>query len=361
MTSAALKVAYDAGPLLHPATGVGRYTAELAIALEALGVEVKRYAFALRGAPPHGVARMRIPGRAARAAWMHLDRPAVQRLTGDVSVVHGTNFVLPALGGAPGVVTVHDLSFLRGDVYPGGEGLREAVPWSLGRASQVIVPTRAIAAELQERYRTPEERIWVTGEGVSERFFGATPLSETALGRMGIPGPFALAVGTLEPRKNLARLIEAWKLASPSLPGWRLVLAGPTGWGPELPETAGVMPIGRVADEMLPGLMAAAGIFCYPSLYEGFGLPPLEAMATKTAVLAGRYSAADEVLDEGALLVSPLDTDALAAGLVTLSNPAEARALSFAGRAQAARFTWQGAARRTLEAYRAAVEDEVSL
>ncbi|MGI8408164.1 MAG: glycosyltransferase family 4 protein [Actinomycetota bacterium] len=356
MTTAALKVAYDAGPLLHPATGVGRYTAELAAALEVLGVEVKRYAFAFRGAPPHDVARMRVPGRVARAAWKRFDRPVVQRLTGGVSVVHGTNFVLPALGGAPGVVTVHDLSFLRDDVYPGGEGLREAVPWSLGRASQVIVPTQAIRVELQERYATPEERVCVTSEGVSERFFGATPLSEAALGGLGIPGPFALAVGTLEPRKNLARLIEAWQLASSSLSGWRLVLAGPTGWGPELPETAGVMPIGRVPDEMLPGLMAAAGIFCYPSLYEGFGLPPLEAMATKTAVLAGRYPAADEVLGEGALLVDPFDIDAMAAGLVRLSDPAEARALAFTGRAQAARFTWLDTARRTLGAYRAAIE-----
>lgn len=355
MTGAPLRVAYDAGPLLNPATGIGRYTAELAFALEALGVQVKRYAFALRGAPPEGVARMRIPGRAARMAWRRFDRPAVQRLTGDVEVVHGTNFVLPALGGAPAVVTVHDLSYLRDDVYPGGEFLRDAIPWSLRRAAGVIVPTQAIATELTERYGTDPERITVTHEGVSEHFFGASPLSDTALGRLGIPGPFALAVGTLEPRKNLARLIEAWKAAAPSLPGWSLVLAGPKGWGPELAETPGVMPIGRVPEEMLPGLMAAAGIFCYPSLYEGFGLPPLEAMATKTPVLAGRYPAAEEVLGEAAVLVDPLDVDALAEGLLRLSDPAEAGALGFAGRARAAGFDWLTTARRSLEAYQKAI------
>ena len=301
---------------------------------------------------------MRIPGRAARAAWVRFDRPTVQRLTGEVSVVHGTNFVLPALGGAPGVVTVHDLSFFRDDVYPGGEFLREAVPWSVRRAAKVIVPTQAIADELQERLGTREQKTVVTREGVSEHFFGATPLSETALGGLGIPGPFALAVGTLEPRKNLARLIQAWKIAAPVLDGWRLVLAGPRGWGPELPETPGVMPIGRVPDEMLPGLMAAASIFCYPSLYEGFGLPPLEAMATKTPVLAGRYSAAAEVLGEGALLVDPLDVEAMADGLARLADPEEARALAFAGRSQAAGFTWLDTARRTLGAYTAAVADQ---
>jgi glycosyltransferase involved in cell wall biosynthesis len=105
---------------------------------------------------------------------------------------------------------------------------------------------------------------------------------------------------------------------------------------------------------MLPGLMAAAGIFCYPSLYEGFGLPPLEAMAAKAPVLAGDYSAAREVLGEGALLVDPLDVEAMADGLLHLADPEAARSLAFAGRAQAAGFTWLDTARRTLEAYRRA-------
>jgi glycosyltransferase involved in cell wall biosynthesis len=263
--------------------------------------------------------------------------------------------------GAPGVVTIHDLSFLRRDVYPGGEFLRDAVPMSLRRAAHVVVPSQAIANELTEQYGTPAASITVTHEGVSEHFFGASPLSDTALARLGIPGPYALAVGTLEPRKNLVRLLEAWNRAAPDLNGWRLVLAGPKGWGPDLPETPGVMPLGRVDEAMLPGLMAAASIFCYPSLYEGFGLPPLEAMAAKTAVLAGRYSAAEEVLGDAAHLVDPLDIDDLAAGLVRLADPGESRALALAGRAQAAGFTWHRAARRTLEAYRKAAGNPAEL
>ena len=357
MTEPILKVAYDAGPTLDAPTGVGRYTAELAHALEARGVKLHRYAVALRGSAPDGVARMRLPGRAARRMWMKWDRPRIDPLMGDADLVHGTNFVLPPNGrGAPGVVTVHDLSFLRSDVFPGGEALRELVPWSVRRAAAVLTPTAAIADELFATYPVERQKVFVTHEGVAEVFFGATPLSDTALGKMGIPGPYAMAVGTLEPRKNLATLIEAWKRSGHEGEGWRLVLAGPKGWGPELPETSGVILTGWIGDETLPGLLAGASIFCYPSRYEGFGLPPLEAMAAGVPVLAGAYSAADEVLGDCALKVDPGDTDAMTEALRSLAgDEALRRSLAFAGRARAASFTWSGAAKATIEAYRGVI------
>lgn len=354
MTELLLRVAYDAGPLLDAPTGVGRYTAELAGALEARGVKLNRYAVALRGDPPAGVARMRLPGRAARRMWMRWNRPRIDSLMGDADLVHGTNFVLPPNGkGAPGVVTVHDLSFLRSDVFPGGEALRELVPWSVRRAAAVLTPTEAMAEELCGTYPVTRDKVFVTLEGVAEIFFGATPLSDTALGQMGIPGPYAMAVGTLEPRKNLAALLDAWRGAGLEADGWRLVLAGPKGWGPELPETPGVILTGWVGDETLPGLLAGASIFCYPSRYEGFGLPPLEAMAAGVPVLAGDYSAASEVLGDGALKVDPGDTDAMTGALRRLADDdALRRSLAFAGRARAASFSWSAAAKATIEAYR---------
>jgi glycosyltransferase involved in cell wall biosynthesis len=353
-----VRVAFDAGPLLDPPTGVGRYADELARALEAQDVELLRYAVALglrRGRSGHidGVSRWRVPARVAQALWRRFDAPAITRLTGPVDVVHGTNFVLPALGGTPGVVTVHDLSFLRSDVFPGGERLRALVPWSVRRAARVIVPTRAVAEEVSQELKVPQELITVTYEGVSPVFFGAAPLGETVLGRMGIPGPFAVAVGTIEPRKNLSTLLEAWRRARRELGGWRLVLAGPRGWGEELPETEGVMPIGWVGAETLPGLLAAAEVFCYPSVYEGFGLPPLEAMAAGTPALVGRYSAADEVFGEAAILVDPHDADGFAEGLVRLATNGSLRAsLQLAGRARASSYTWERTAKATLGAYR---------
>ena len=347
-----LKVGFDAGPLLDPPTGVGRYTDELARALEGRGVTLKRFAVSATGRKDPAIARWRVPARVARMAWRRFDRPSIRRLVGDVDLVHATNFVLPSLGRLPGVVTVHDLSFFRDDVWRGGEALRDLVPWSVKRAAKVLVPTAAIGAEVHERLAVSADRIVVTHEGVSPVFFGATPLSDTALGRMGIPGRFAVAVGTIEPRKNLARLLEAWDIVRRDLPDWTLVLAGPKGWGPELPESPGVILTGWVGDETLPGLLAAADLFCYPSLYEGFGLPPLEAMAAGTPALVGRYSAADEVLGDDAVLVDPLDVEDMAAGIARLASDEALRSrYSLGGRARAAGFTWERCAGATLEAY----------
>jgi glycosyltransferase involved in cell wall biosynthesis len=276
----------------------------------------------------------------------------VERLVGDVDVVHATNFVLPALRRTPGVVTVHDLSFYRDDTFPGGKRLRELVPWSVGRAARVLVPTAAIGEEVCGRFGLDRDRIAVTHEGVSPLFFGASPLSDEALARMGVRRPFALAAGTIEPRKNLALLLQAWARVRSELTDWTLAVAGPRGWGPQLPTTPGVVLVGWVGDETLPGLLAASEVFCYPSLYEGFGLPPLEAMAAGTAVVAGRYTAAEEVLGDAAVLVDPTDVDALAEAMVRVAtNGALRGALQVAGRAHATAYTWEGTAKATIAAY----------
>jgi glycosyltransferase involved in cell wall biosynthesis len=279
-------------------------------------------------------------------------------VVGEIDVVHATNFVLPALAGASGIVTVHDLSFERDDVFPGGKALRELVPWSLGRAAGVITPTHAVKEEVCARYDHPSERVFVTQEGVSELFFGATRLSDTVLARMGIPGRYVLAVGTIEPRKNLALLLQSWESARKSLDGWTLVLAGPDGWGPRLPKTEGVVLLGWTGDETLPGLMAAADVFCYPSLYEGFGLPPLEAMAAGTACIVGAYPAAEEVVGDAALIVDPRSADALTEGIVRLATDEPfRRSLAVRGRARASIYTWERTAQQTMQAYESVAEN----
>jgi glycosyltransferase involved in cell wall biosynthesis len=347
-----LRVAMDCAPLLDPPTGVGRYVRELGDSLEAQGVELVRYAVALRGDPALPLKRLRAPARLVQASWRRFGRPRIESLVGRVDIVHATNFVLPALDRTPGVVTVHDLSFLRDDTFPGGERLRYLVPWSLGRAALIITPTRYVAEEVMEHFEVTEDRLAITHEGVAPHLFGAGRLSELALGRMGIPGPFILALGTIEPRKNLPRLLEAWNAVRGELHEWRLVIAGPRGWGEALEDTEGVLLLGRVPEETLPGLLAAAEIFCYPSLYEGFGLPPLEAMAAGTPALVGAYGAATEVLGDAALLADPQSSDALAEGLRKLATDADARArLARRGRARAAAFTWERTGRETIAGY----------
>jgi glycosyltransferase involved in cell wall biosynthesis len=351
-----LRVAFDVGPTIDAKTGVGRYASELARALSMRGVELSPYAVALRGKTPEGAARWRMPARAVQSMWRKRNSPPIERLTGPVDVVHATNFVLPALREARGVVTVHDLSFLRDDAFPGGERLRELVPWSVERAARVIVPTQAVGDEVVDHLKIDPGRVVVTSEGVAPTFFGATPLADSVLDRMQIKRPYIVAAGTIEPRKNLPSLLQAWDQIADSLGDWMLVLAGPRGWGPDLPETPKVAMTGWIGDETLPGLLSAAEIFCYPSVYEGFGLPPLEAMATGTPVVAGSYPCAHEVLADAAEIVDSTDVDALAETLISLAqDPARRKSLGFAGKARASVFTWEKTASLTVGAYEAAL------
>ncbi len=352
-----MRVALDWGPLLDPPTGIGRYTTELARALEPRGVQVVRYAVAARGHVSEPIKRWRAPARAAQLLWQRWGGPAIEALVGDVDVVHATNYVLPPLAKARGVVTVHDLSFYRNDAWSGRPRLRSILPSSLDRASMVLAPSRAVADEIAERFTIEKDRLAVTYLGVAPHFFGATPLADTTLHGMGIHPPFAVAVGNIQPRKNLHRLLKAWALAADELDGWTLVLAGPRGWGRELPPTDNVVMPGWVADETLPGLLAAADIFCYPSLYEGFGLPPLEAMATGTAALVGAYPAARELLGDTAVLVEPEDIESIAEGLRCLARDRPLRRrLQVTGKSTASSYTWERTAAETVAAYRKALE-----
>ena len=348
-----LRVAIDHGPLLDPPTGVGRYTRELSRALVGSGIDVRPYAVALRGSGD-GIARWRAPARVVHEMWRRFDRPRIERLVGEVDVVHGTNFVLPA-SSAPGVVTIHDLSFLRDDAFAGASRWARLVPWSIDRATRVLTITEAMKKEIVDHYGVDPDKVVVTHLGVAPVFFGAAPLSDASLASLGISRPFVLAAGTLEPRKNLHRLLDAWRSLGSERAGWTLVLAGPSGWGPRLPATPDTVLTGWVGDETLPGLLAAAELFVFPSLYEGFGLPPLEAMATGTPCLAGDYSTAVELLGDSAAIVDARDTDALAARLgALLGDEAERRSLALAGKAKAAGFTWERTATATVAAYRAA-------
>lgn len=351
----ALRVGLDAGPLLDPPTGIGRYTRELWRGLEGVGAEVSPFAVSLRGRGDPNIKTRRVPARVMHELWRRTSKPGVDGLVGDVNVVHGTNFVLPPAS-APGVVTIHDVSYLRDDAFPGAAQWTRMVPWSLERAAGVITVSRAVADELIDLYGVDASLVDVTHEGVAPVFFGATPLGDGALARMGIARPFVLAAGTIEPRKNLPRLLEAWSSLGDARAGWTLVLAGPKGWGPGLPETDAVVPTGWVGDETLPGLLAAADLFVYPSLYEGFGLPPLEAMAAGTACVVGNYPAAAEVVADAALVVDALDVASIANGVAALLRDNQARrSYVVSGKARAAEFTWDRTAKATMAAYEKAI------
>jgi glycosyltransferase involved in cell wall biosynthesis len=255
------------------------------------------------------------------------------------------------------VVTVHDLGYLR---FPEAHTraqrlmLRLTTVWSARMADRVIAISAATRDDLIRLAQVPAEKISIVHHGVSPRFRLSnlqSPISNL---------PYFLYVGTIQPRKNLVRLIEAFaQFLRGSDRAYRLILAGKPGWlsepivrrAAELGLGDAVQFLGYVPDSELPALLGGATAFVFPSLYEGFGMPVLEAMAAGVPVLTSNTSALPEVAGDAALLVDPEDTQAIMAGLAQLANDAGLRErLRERGLAQSGRFTWERCAQETLAA-----------
>lgn len=356
-----MRIGIDATPLLGARSGVGRYVEHLIGALA--GDELVATAFTLRGAGalpailPAGVtARHRpVPARALQEAWARSEFPPVEWLTGRVEVFHATNFVLPPLRRAAGVVTIHDLTYLRFPETVSAASLRyrELVPRSLYRADVVCTPSEAVAAEVRAEYGTAE--VVVTPLGVDESWFGVTRPDAAWLAEHDLPERYLLFVGTLEPRKNLPTLLTAYRslrAEHPETPP--LVLIGARGWGPALstaglPQEAVVTP-GYLDQAVLQRAVAAADALVLPSRYEGFGIPPLEAFACGTPVIASDIPVLREVTGGLARLVPSDDPDAFAHALLTVTRHGAEQRI-----AHARRWTWERCAEATRAAYRRAV------
>ncbi|MFA5787688.1 MAG: glycosyltransferase family 1 protein, partial [Actinomycetota bacterium] len=305
--------------------------------------------------------RRRVPARAAHEIWQRLDCPPVEMLTGRLTLFHGTNFLAPPARAAT-VITVHDLTCTR---YP-----EQCTPWTrryaslvpdmARRAAAVLTPSAFVAEEVKDWLSLPDDRVVATPLGVDPSLFEVSPPAPRRLRELGVEGGYLLFAGTLEPRKNLSGLIAAYRLL-PGLLGQAppaLVLTGAAGWGADPLEGQAHLPgpvvrTGFVSDAELAELYAGASCFCFPSLYEGFGLPPLEAMAAGTPVVASTGGSLPEILGDAALLVPATETEALAEAIArVLTDGALAARLRGAGRERARQFTWQACAKRTAEVYR---------
>jgi len=273
---------------------------------------------------------------------------------------------LPVLCPVPGLTTVHDVCFR---THPEtftrrmGTYFRVFLPLATRRARLVLTVSEASARGLEELLGVPREKIRVVPNGIAADFKPVTDAGtlRQVRERYGLPKTFVLYVGTLEPRKNLIRLVQAcdrlWHAGRLDQP---LVLIGKRGWlADELfqfIEDAGcrdrvILP-GYVAREDLPAIYSAAAVCAYPSLCEGFGLPPLEAMACGTPVVASTATSLPEVLGDAASLVDPLDVDAIAEAIRSvIEDDALRMRLCAAGLARAREFTWEATARRTLAVY----------
>ncbi|MGY1619682.1 glycosyltransferase family 4 protein [Geodermatophilus sp. SYSU D00691] len=357
-----MDVILDGTPLLGPRTGVGQYVAHLYAALrDEPGVRPRLYAFTVRrgGRPadvqPGDWLHRILPARALQRLWTAGRGPGAGLLLPRTDVLHATNFVGPPARRVGRVVTVHDLTFLR---YPELVHARTAAIAGLIRrqareADAVLTPSAAVAAEVVEDLGVPADRVRPTPLGVDGAWFDAVPPSAEWRRRHGLPDRYLLAVGTREPRKNLGMLLTAHRAAGAGgvLP---LVLVGPPGWGEDVVDDRDVLLLPYQPAENLRALVAGAAALVFPTRYEGFGLPALEAMAAGTPVLASDLPVLREVLGDCGDHVDTTDPEALAEGLRRVSAAPDDEAGRRVRQARAAAFTWQRCAAATAEAYRSA-------
>lgn len=353
-----LKVVVDGSGLRLPRAGVGVYTTQIIHALAVERPDCRLTVFGPPGAFIHVPQSAYRPLPRARLIGRHLQWPArIRQLKPDA--YFGPAGALP-LGdvGCPSVITVHDLAIYRNPKwFPRRQPLstRLIVPRSVLRADVVIAVSESTAADIVEIFGIPRSRIEVVPHGVASSF---SPMSAedlaAARGRLGLPDRFILCVGTIQPRKNIETLLEAWAMMR-DRPD--LVMVGPWGWqyesirermgrlGPGLHHIEGVDP----AD--LPAVYNLARVLAHPAWYEGFGLPPLEAMACGTPVVVSDRSSLPEVVDDAGVVVAADQPEAWRKALERVLDDAELAAdLRHRGILRAAQFSWSRAARLTWRA-----------
>lgn len=368
--SATIGIEYTAA--LHQSAGIGRYVRNLTARLVSQYSQADWKLFAA-GTPADTTSPFPntdlitspISERNHERMWYRLRLPfPIEWWTGDLDLFHATDFNLPPTKAhTKTILTIHDLAY---EVYPQLtmpgmlNYLQRVVPRVVYEADHVIAVSESTMADLYNLYGVPLERMSVVPHGVEERFSPEAEPGEVSRLResYGLSDkPIILTVGTLQPRKNHLRLVQAFKTLARD---YTLVIAGGFGWDYQvvLDEVSAlgidhaVQFIGFVADEDLPALYRMATLFVFPSLYEGFGLPVLEAMACGTPVIASNTSSLPEIAGNAALLIDPLDTGALVNAMRNALDDSALRAdLRRSGLAQAAYFPWDYAAQATWEIY----------
>ncbi len=379
-----LSVALDATPLLGRPTGVGAFVAGLLGGLAGRDdVDVSAFAVSWRrrrgidALVPPGVAirRRPMPARPLHASWRRLGWPPADWFVGRHQVVHGTNFVVPPARAAR-VVSVHDLTPVRYPHLcdPGSLVFPDLVRRAIADGAFVHTLSDFVAAEVVEAFGAEPERVRTVHLGVPPLAGGpgsdpcpTGPATGPASGQVALPRGterYVIAVGTVEPRKDYPSLVAAFTRLAADDPTLSLVVVGAAGWGADQvdealarsPAAGRVVRVGYLPDAALGDLLAGAAVLAYPSVYEGFGFPPLQAMASGVPVVTTRAGAIPEVVGDAAVLVPPGDADALAEALAgVLAGGPEVDALVARGRDRCRGFTWEACAAGMVALYRDAV------
>lgn len=363
-----MNIAIDYTAAARQRAGIGRYTRSLIYALAHMDLTNQytlyvphdaRYLDDTRTFPQnYRVVHSPLNERAMVTMWQRARIPLyIELLTGSADVLYSPDFVLPPTRAKKKLLTVHDLSFKRvpETAVPNLKWYLEgAVPRAVARADLILADSNATRADLIELFHAPPDRVRTLYSGYDEMFRRVTDAKELARVRekYKLQKPFVLNVGTIEPRKNLTRLIEAFSKLT-IRDELELVIAGGRGWMYDeiyaAPEKFGVKDrvrwLGFTPDEDLPALYSLAEIFVYPSLYEGFGLPLLEALACGAAVVTATNSSLPEVAGDAALLIDAHDTDALADAMNRLIRDTALRTtLQMKAPEQAKKFSWKKSA-----------------
>ncbi|HVX17337.1 MAG TPA: glycosyltransferase family 1 protein [Acidimicrobiales bacterium] len=372
-----MRVAVDCTPLLTPHTGIGVFCDHLVRGLAARhDLDLVAFALTFRGRGrlaaqlPDGVTVVDRPTPAAllKELWRRGDRPSVRFLTAGADVVHGPNFVVPPSAGAAEVVSVHDLGPLHFPHLVSADARRvpDLLRRAIGRGAWVHTDSAFVAAEVVRYLDADPARVRAIhpGVAVASEGPGTTPGDGAALAG---GGRYLLALGSVEPRKNVPELVHAFDRLASTHADLRLVIAGPHGLASaDAAEAIGaaahgdrVVRLQWVDDRQRSALLRGAAAFVYPSRYEGFGFPPLEAQATGTPVVTTRAGSLPEVVGDGAIIVDPTAgpdlVDALVAAISPLlDDPTPAAALVERGARNVARFTWPACVDGLVELYRAA-------
>lgn len=366
-------IAIDYTPAYEQGAGIGRYVRELTAALMRVDEQTNYTLFVAGTTHIDTPVPQNFRWKTSRLApvnlarlWHRLHIPLpIELFTGKVELFHATDFVLPPMRAKASILTVHDLSFVKvpETTSPALKRyLDNVVPKSIKRATHVLADSQATKDDMVNIYGTPADKITVLYSGVDQRFAHDASQNNTIRTKYKIPQdrPYIFSVGTVQPRKNYARLIQSLAQLRAKGHDVCLVIAGGKGWldDPiyESIQSSSmrdyVHMIGFADDSDLPGLYSSAICTAFPSLYEGFGLPILESMACGTPVVTSNVSSLPEVAGDAGLTINPYDLDELTNALEQLITDVELRDMLIAkGYQQAASFTWERAARELISIY----------
>jgi glycosyltransferase involved in cell wall biosynthesis len=358
-----VRIVLDVTPLSHPRTGIGNYMLGMLAGLSAASEgrhefvhfaptgprNIRRLRAALDGIP--GQRRLIVlppPSTVWRRLWSRSQRLPIERLVGRVDVFHFSDWMYPPQRNGLRTTTIHDLIPLHHPEWVNPRTTAIHVPKyrHAAKTCDLIFANSAFTADdFADTLDFPRERIVVAHPGIHKRFQPEGSNRE-------LEAPYLLTVATLEPRKNLEALLAAFAEVRTGRPELQLVIAGPAGWGGREPRGDGVHLLGYVDDEELPPLYRGAAAFVYPSLYEGFGIPVVEAMASGTPAVVSSHPSLDEASGDAAVRAHPESPDALAAGIERALD--ERETLVLRGLAHSAKFTWRACGEAMLGGYESA-------